>query len=67
MLPKSMAPQLLDLGMVTDAAWADIDGDGKPELIIVGDWMPVTIMHYEKGEIQKDQENCPIPPAGGIR
>ncbi len=45
---KEMAPQLLDLGMITDASWADIDGDGKAELIIVGDWMPVTIMHYEK-------------------
>ncbi len=32
------------LGMVTDAAWADIDGDDKVELIVVGDWMPVTIL-----------------------
>jgi hypothetical protein len=45
---KEMAPQLLDLGMVTDASWSDIDGDGKNELIIVGDWMPVTIMKYDK-------------------
>ncbi|MEJ0083386.1 MAG: VCBS repeat-containing protein [Puia sp.] len=34
---KEMAPQLLDLGMITDASWADIDGDGQAELIIVGD------------------------------
>ena len=45
---KETAPELLDLGMVTDAGWADIDGDGKPELTIVGDWMPVTIMRYGK-------------------
>ena len=64
---KEMAPQLLNLGMVTDASWADIDGDGKPELIVVGDWMPVTIMQYEKTGNSKRSGNCQIPPAGGIR
>ncbi len=53
---KSLAPQLTDLGMVTDASWADIDGDGKPELIVVGDWMPVTIMRFENGIFRKVNE-----------
>ncbi len=59
---RSIAPQLLDLGMVTDASWADIDGDGKPELILVGDWMPVTIMRYENGKLQKSVE---LPNSSG--
>jgi hypothetical protein len=59
---RSTAPQLLDLGMVTDAGWADIDGDGKPELILVGDWMPVTIMRYENGKFQKSAE---LPNSSG--
>ena len=53
---KSLAPQLTDLGMVTDASWADIDGDGKPELVVVGDWMPVTIMRFENGIFHKVNE-----------
>jgi hypothetical protein len=42
--------QLSDLGMVTDACWQDLDGDTYPDLIVVGDWMPVTIYQNEKGQ-----------------
>ncbi|MBS1915067.1 MAG: VCBS repeat-containing protein [Bacteroidetes bacterium] len=53
---KSLAPDLLKLGMVTDAEWADIDGDSKKELVVVGDWMPVTILKYENGKFKKIKE-----------
>jgi len=59
---KSVAPELLDLGMVTDAVWGDINGDGKPELTIVGDWMPVTFMQYEHGTFKKTGE---LPHSSG--
>ncbi len=53
---KADAQGLLNLGMVTDAQWADINGDGKPELVVVGDWMPVTILQYIHGKLQKTTE-----------
>lgn len=32
------------LGMITDSKWADMNNDDLLDLIIVGDWMPVTIL-----------------------
>ena len=58
----TIAPDLMSLGMVTDAQWADIDGDGKKELIVVGDWMPVTILKYEEGKLKKIAE---LPHSSG--
>ncbi|MDQ6815548.1 MAG: VCBS repeat-containing protein [Bacteroidota bacterium] len=35
-------PELQYIGMVTDALWTDFDNDGKIDLIVTGEWMPVT-------------------------
>lgn len=39
----AVCPALRHVGMVNAAVWADIDHDGKPDLIIAGDWMPIRI------------------------
>lgn len=40
---KSWCAPLTEAGMVTDAAWVDVDGDKKEDLIITGEWMPIRI------------------------
>ena len=51
---------LNQLGMVTDGALADIDGDSKEELIVVGRWMPVKIFKFTDGKV-KDISDDWIP------
>ncbi len=41
---QQVCPQLKDLGMVTDALWSDFDTDGKVDLVLTGEWMPVTFL-----------------------
>jgi hypothetical protein len=46
-----VAPELGAAGMVTSATWIDYDGDGKLDLVVVGEWMPVRVFHNENGRL----------------
>ena len=48
---EKICPELSKLGMITDAVWIDLDLDKKNELVIVGEWMPVTVFRPEKGKL----------------
>ncbi|MDJ0644656.1 MAG: VCBS repeat-containing protein [Flavobacteriaceae bacterium] len=39
------------LGMITDSQWIDINGDQLLDLVVVGDWMPVTVL-VNKGDLK---------------
>ncbi len=43
------------LGMVTDALWDDVNGDARPDLVVVGEWMPVTIMFNSGKDLEKQE------------
>jgi enediyne biosynthesis protein E4 len=51
-----LSDKLSNVGMVTDACWTDTDKDGWMDLIVVGEWMPVTLFHNEKGRLVKETE-----------
>ncbi len=51
-----VAPALQDIGMVTDAAWVDVNADARPDLVVVGEWMPVSVL-LNHGELALQSGN----------
>ena len=47
-----LAPALQKIGMVTDAAWLDLNGDDKKDMIVTGEWMPVSAFVNVDGKLE---------------
>ena len=41
----ALAPGLRNIGMVTAAVWADVDHDGRPDLLLALEWGPIAYFH----------------------
>ena len=60
-----IAPELTKIGMITDAQWADIDSDGDPDLVIVGDWMPIKIFKNDHAKFSDISEAAGLLKTNG--
>ena len=49
---SEIAEGLKNIGMVTDAVWTDFDSNGMLDLIVVGEWMPITFFKNTGNKFQ---------------
>jgi len=40
-------------GIITDAGWADTDNNGRPDLVLAGEWMPVSVYQNDGARFEK--------------
>ena len=52
-------------GMVTDACWVDYDRDGDPDLVVVGDWMKVSLYNNEGGRFTEATSQAGLDKSSG--
>lgn len=45
-----MAPALQTIGLICDALWTDPDNDGLPDLLLAGEFMPVTLLKNNRNK-----------------
>ena len=52
-MTSDIAPELENIGMITDSAFSDIDNDGDFDLIIVGEYMGIELFINNEGKLKR--------------
>lgn len=63
---SKICPGLDTVGMVTDAVWMDVNGDKKPDLIVVGEWMPIKVFVNHNGKLVDESAKYIKFPSDGL-
>lgn len=64
-ITKETAPGLELVGMVTSALWTDFNQDGDLDLIIVGEWLPVTVYENTAGKFENRTNELGLKNSNG--
>lgn len=63
---SSMAPDLQNIGMVSDAVFTDIDQDGDEDLMLVGEWMQIVVLENTNGIFVNSSERYGLDDTRGL-
>ena len=54
---RALAPELLQLGLITSAKWIDTDGDSDLDLVVTGEWMAIEVFNNENGKFVRNSNS----------
>ncbi len=57
-ITDALAPDLKNVGIVSDALWTDFDNDHQVDLIIASKWMPIQLFKNENGKFVNFTQNA---------
>ncbi|WP_165929631.1 VCBS repeat-containing protein [Pseudocnuella soli] len=55
-ITKRVAPELLAMGMITDGHWWDYNRDGRQDLVVAGEYLPITVLENGGTTLLKTKE-----------
>ena len=64
-ITEAVAPGLSEIGLVTSALWTDIDKNGQQDLLISGEWMPITLFKNEGSKFVNISETLGLSETNG--
>lgn len=62
----NLLPKQGQLGIVHDIAITDINADGKQDIILAGDWMPITLLQNEGTSFEDKTANYGLANSSGM-
>ncbi len=62
---ESLNVELKNIGMVKDAQWADMNGDAKTDLVLAGEFMPITVLTQGENGFVNETESLGLAQTSG--
>ena len=65
-ITNSVSSSLQQIGHVTGVAWVDLVGDSFLDLVLVGEWMPITIFENRKKDLLNRTDSLGLSNTAGL-
>ncbi len=62
---KTVFAEFDGMGMITDLEHGDLDGDGKDELVLAGEWMPIKVFTFDGKKFIDKSESFGLAKTNG--
>lgn len=63
---QEVAPAIANIGMVTSAVWTDFDNDSYLDLVVVGEFMPITIFKGDGTKLNNITDQISLSETNGL-